>query len=42
VCVSGTRAYYAHESHYAERWDASRYSLGLDSLLDHLLRKAGL
>lgn len=42
VCVSGTRGYYAHESHCAERWDVSRYSLRLDTLLDHLLRKAGL
>lgn len=42
VCVSGTRAYYAHESHFAERWDASRYSLRLDTLLDHLMKKAGL
>jgi len=42
VCVSGTRAYYSHESHFAERWDAVRYSLRADNLLDHLLRKAGL
>jgi len=42
VCVSGTRAYYAHESHFAERWDAVRFSLRADNLLNHLLRKAGL
>lgn len=42
VCVSGTRGYYAHESHFAERWDSHRYSLRLDSLLDSLLRKAGI
>jgi hypothetical protein len=42
VCVSGTRGYYAHESHFTDRWDTSRYTLRLDTLLDHLLRKAGL
>ncbi|CAG7632526.1 hypothetical protein E143388_07409 [Rhodococcus opacus] len=42
VCVSGTRAYYAHESHFAERWDAVRYAHRADSLLAHLLTKAGL
>jgi hypothetical protein len=42
VCVSGTRAYYAHESHFAERWDAVRYAHRADSLLAHLLHKAGL
>lgn len=42
VCVDATRAYYAHESHFAERWDAVRYIKRIDSLLDHLLRKAGL
>lgn len=42
VCVSGTRAYYAHESHFAERWDAVRYVHRADSLLAHLLHKAGL
>jgi len=42
VCVSGTRGYYSHESHYTERWDSSRYSLRLDSLIESLLRKAGL
>lgn len=42
VCVSGTRAYYLHESHFAERWDADRYRHRAGSLLDHLLRKAGL
>ena len=42
VCVSGTRAYYAHESHFAERWDAVRYVNRADSLLGHLLTKAGL
>ncbi len=38
VCVSGTRAYYAHESHFHERWDSHRFSMRLDSLL----RKAGV
>ncbi len=42
VCVSGTRAFYLHESHFAERWDADRYRHRAGSLLDHLLRKAGL
>ncbi|GAA3824063.1 hypothetical protein [Cellulomonas soli] len=42
VCVSGTRGYYAHESHFAERWDSHRFSMRLDSLLDSLLRKAGV
>jgi hypothetical protein len=42
VCVNGTRAYYAHESHFAERWDAIRYTNRADSLLGHLLTKAGL
>jgi hypothetical protein len=42
VCVSGTRGYYAHESHFSERWDSNRYGLRLDTLLDFLLRKAGL
>lgn len=42
VCVSGTRAYYAHPSHFAERWDAVRYVHRTDSLLAHLLTKAGL
>jgi hypothetical protein len=42
VCVSGTRAYYAHESHFAERWDAVRYVHRADSLLAHLLNKAAL
>lgn len=42
VCVSGTRAFYAHESHYTQRWDTDRYRHRADSLLDHLLRKAGL
>lgn len=42
VCVSGTRGYYAHESHFTERWDSHRFSMRLDSLLDSLLRKAGL
>jgi hypothetical protein len=42
VCVSGTRAYYAHESHFAERWDAVRYAHRADSLLAHLLHKARL
>ena len=39
VCVSGTRGYYAHESHFAERWDSHRYSMRLDSLLESLLRR---
>lgn len=42
VCVSGTRAYYAHESHYADRWDTVRYVHRTDSLLAHLLHKVGL
>lgn len=42
VCVSGTRAYYAHESHFAERWDTHRYKYRADNLLDKLLRKADL
>jgi len=42
VCVSGTRGYYSHESHFAERWDSHRYSMRLDTLLDFLLRKAGV
>ncbi len=42
VCVSGTRGYYAHESHFTERWDSHRFSMRLDSLLDALLRKAGI
>lgn len=42
VCVSGTRGYYSHESHFSERWDSHRFSLRLDSLLESLLRKAGI
>jgi hypothetical protein len=42
ACVNGTRAYYAHESHFAERWDTVRYVLRADSLIAHLLHKAGL
>jgi hypothetical protein len=42
VCVSGTRGYYSHESHYSERWDSHRFSMRLDSLLESLLRKAGI
>ena len=42
VCVSGTRGYYAHESHFAERWDSHRFSMRLDSLIESLLRKAGI
>ena len=42
VCVSGTRGYYSHESHFTERWDSHRYSMRLDTLLDFLLRKAGV
>jgi hypothetical protein len=42
TCVSGTRAYYSHESHHTERWDAVRYRLRTDSLVDKLLTKAGL
>ncbi len=42
VCVSGTRGYHTHESHYPDRWDALRYSLRADGLLDHLLTKAQL
>lgn len=42
VCVNGTRGYYSHESHFGERWDASRYALRADSLIAHFLAKAGL
>ncbi|BEP15932.1 hypothetical protein acdb102_42430 [Acidothermaceae bacterium B102] len=42
VCVNGTRAYYAHESHFKERWDHDRATLRADSLLLKLLAKAGL
>jgi hypothetical protein len=42
VCVSGTRGYYSHESHFGERWDSIRFTARADSLLDHLLRKVGL
>lgn len=42
VCVSGTRGFYAHESHFTQRWDTDRYRHRADSLIDHLLRKAGL
>jgi len=42
VCVSGTRGYYAHESHFAERWDAVRYVNRAASLLAHLMTKAGV
>ncbi|MFE2755360.1 hypothetical protein ACFXGA_25485 [Actinosynnema sp. NPDC059335] len=42
VCVSGTLGYYAHQSHYAERWDAVRYVLRADTLIAHLLVKVGL
>lgn len=40
--VSGTEAYYSHPSHHTERWDAVRYQLRADNLLDKLLTKAGL
>lgn len=42
VCVSGTEAYYSHPSHHTERWDAVRYQLRADNLLNKLLTKAGL
>lgn len=42
VCVDGTRAYYCWEGHHAERWDSIRYAKRADSLLEHLLTKAGL
>jgi hypothetical protein len=42
VCVSGTRGYYSHESHFAERWDAVRYADRADTLLAHLMTKAGV
>lgn len=42
VCVSGTRGYYAHQSHYGERWDSVRYALRAYSLLGHLLAKVRL
>ena len=42
VCVNGTRAYYAHESHFKERWDHDRTTLRADTLLRKLLQKAGI
>lgn len=42
VCVSGTRGYYSHESHFAERWDTVRYVNRASSLLAHLMTKAGV
>lgn len=42
VCVNGTRAYYAHESHFKERWDHDRTTLRADTLLSKLLQKAGI
>jgi hypothetical protein len=42
VCADGTRGYYSYEGHHEERWDAIRYAKRAGSLLDHLLRKAGL
>ena len=42
VCVDGTRAFYAHESHYADRWDTVRYVHRTSSLFAHLLKKVGL
>lgn len=42
VCVSGTRGYYSHQSHFGERWDSVRFALRADSLIAHLLTKAGL
>ena len=42
ACVNGTRAYYAHESHFKERWDHDRTTLRADTLLPKLLAKAGI
>jgi hypothetical protein len=42
VCITGTRGYYLHESHFSERWDAVRYSFRAATLIDHILAKVGL
>lgn len=42
ICMSGTCAYYCYPGHHQDRWDAHRFQLRADSLLDSLLRKAGL
>jgi hypothetical protein len=42
ACISGTRGYYCCPGHHQERWDAVRFQLRADSLLDTVLRKVGL
>ena len=42
ACISGTRGYYCYPGHHQERWDAARFQLRADSLLDTVLRKVGL
>lgn len=42
ACISGTAAYYCYPGHHADRWDASRYQQGADSLLATVLKKVGL
>lgn len=42
ICISGTRAYYCFPGHHQDRWDAARYLLRADSLLDIVLRKVNL
>ncbi len=42
ICISGTRAYYCYPGHHQERWDATRYQLRADSLLDTVLRRVQL
>ena len=42
ICISGTRAYYCYPGHHQDRWDAARYQLRADSLLDTVLRKVNL
>lgn len=42
ACISGTRGYYCYPGHHHDRWDAARFQLRADSLLDTVLRKVGL
>lgn len=42
ACISGTRGFYCYPGHHQERWDAARFQLRADSLLDTVLRKVGL
>lgn len=42
VCVSGTRGYYLYQGHHLARWDTDRYSSRADSLINHLLIRAGI